>query len=321
VRRVDALRWSAALALLASAASDPGDASSSSTGNANAARQLSCAARLDCASCLNPRSGFSAGSVLGPNSNRGDRNRSSGNRSHSGGGSWASTSDGCINDEDALCFWCASTVSCQAACPQLWDPFSACPDPATDARVCGCASAEQSASCGACSERLGCVWLTPGAEHTTAVAMHTSAVRQAVVMASTTDGRGKCWPGGATGPIERSADLLLTFGHFRDFEAVSNLRPREFYWAQCRVQGVGFLGLLLTLAALGALLVCAAAAWLVAAVGRKRDGRAVVTGTRLLREVEVAVGSVVGSRGEAGASTAAPSTVVVVGRAVPTLLL
>jgi hypothetical protein len=184
---------------------------------------------------------------------------------------------------------------------QLWSPFHECPDPSTDARVCGCTTAVQSSSCSACmgasENRYGCVWLPAGVEYITAVAVRGSAVRQAVVMETVTDPHGKCWPGNAIGPVARSADLSLPSTDAAPFtlEAVSTLFATEFYWGQCRVQGPAYVGSLVTLAALAALALCVVALCALSPVATKQDrrshGGSVVAEGRLLSEDAAAQGA------------------------------
>lgn len=151
-------------------------------------------------------------------------------------------------------------------------------------------------------------------------------MRQAVVMGAVTDQHGKCWPGNAIGPVAQSADLALasTDGAPFTLKAVSNLFAPEFYWGQCRVQGPGFVGSLVTLAALAALALCVASLWAVSAVGRKRGAEGVVAEGRLLTDDAAAQGATRLS-GVAFGSLLHPGSVeldgIIVGRAVvPTML-
>jgi hypothetical protein len=126
-------------------------------------------------------------------------------------------------------------------------------------------------------------------------------VRQTVVMGAVTDPHGKCWPGNAIGPVARSADLALTSTGAAPLtlKAVSNLFAPEFYWGQCQVQGAGFVGSIVTLAALAALALCGAGLRALSSVARKHGARRMVAEGRLLtddaaartRQSGVAIGS------------------------------
>lgn len=159
------------------------------------------------------------------------------------------------------------------------------------------------------------------------MAMQGSSVRQAIVMEAMTDGQGHCWPGDAMGPLTLSADLLLVPDGqgLMALRAVSNLLVPEWYWGQCRVQGLGFIGSLVATAGLGALFLCALGAWLYSTFIQKRDVVIIAEGRLIAPRALVAGVSMISGTpaGALAASThaidAAPGQIVV-GRAIPALL-
>jgi len=180
--------------------------------------------------------------------------------------------------------WCYSTSSCvelDSTAKAISFFAGGCPDYTFDAGTCLCRP-DVYTSCGKCAtaEHLGCIWMA-NASVSSSINYTVLGVKSYTKYPTSYWKSGRCVKGSGFSPEGLESSVTYTATGF-SFTYDKVVKPNDWYWGQCTVNGPTMAGLAIGVSILGCCLCCAVACC-IARCTRKRQRLEEFNNSGLLR--------------------------------------